>query len=178
MLLLLGAAARAQDHGRGRRYKAPPETAHVVVSVLKSTNGKPVINAAVVFHAVLDGKDQGNLEVKTDPDGKATIDLLPIGSKVLVQVIADGYATFADEYAVPGAEREITIRLRRPQEQVSAYVDSSGKAAGRKPGVQEPIRLPAAAVPPPVATPKVQAPADSAPPVSDSPAGSSPAPRL
>ena len=60
---------------RGRKYKAPPETAHIVVQITKATNGKPVVNAAVVFHPIKDGKDEGNLEVKTDPDGKTSYEL-------------------------------------------------------------------------------------------------------
>ena len=65
--------AMAQDAPakRGRKYKAPPATSHIEVTVLKKFNGKPISNAAVIFDSTLDGKDQGNLEVKTDPEGKA-----------------------------------------------------------------------------------------------------------
>lgn len=147
-LLLLCLAApflHAQDDTdaksrRGRKYKAPPETSHIVVQVVKKSNGKPIMNAAVVFHPVKDGKDEGNLEVKTDPDGKATIDVIPVGSSVRVQVIAGGFATFADDYVIAENSREIHIAMLRPQEQLSAYEDNSGKAASRKPGVQEPVR--------------------------------------
>ena len=72
---------------------------------LKKFNGKPIVNAAVIFNSTLDGKDEGNLEVKTDPDGKATIDVIPTGSTVRVQVIATGFATFADEYVVTEPSR-------------------------------------------------------------------------
>ncbi len=44
--------------------------------------------------------DEGNLEVKTHPDGKVAIDVIPTGSSVRIQVIADGFATFADDYVV------------------------------------------------------------------------------
>ena len=88
----------------------------------------------------MDGKDQGNLEVKTDPDGKATIDVIPTGSTVRVQVIATGFATYAEDYRSERAHREISISMIRPQEQISSYEDNQGKAATRKPGVQEPIR--------------------------------------
>src|SRR3954451_1156205 len=73
---------------RGRKYKPPPETSKITVQVTKKSNGKPIMNAAVIFNPYLDGKDIGNLEVKTDPEGKATIDIIPIGSLVRVQVIA------------------------------------------------------------------------------------------
>jgi Carboxypeptidase regulatory-like domain len=125
---------------RGRKYKAPPVTSHIEVTVVKKFNGKPISNAAVIFDATLDGKDQGNLEVKTDPDGKATIDVIPTGSTVRVQVIATGFATFADEYEVSGPNRQIAVSMIRPQEQLSSYQDNEGKAAAAKPGVQEPVR--------------------------------------
>jgi hypothetical protein len=66
-------ADKAQSEQHGRKYKPMPPTAHMVVTVQKGFNGKPLVNAAVVFHAVRDGKEDGNLEVKTDEDGKATI---------------------------------------------------------------------------------------------------------
>ena len=131
----------AQDAPRrGRKYKAPPDTSHIEVLVTRDSNGKPISNAAVIFRATRDGKDDGNLEVKTDPDGKATIDVIQTGSKVQVQVFASGYATFADSYQVDEASRAIHVALERPREQVSAYVDNSGKASSRKAGVQEPER--------------------------------------
>jgi hypothetical protein len=134
--------AHAQDAPakRGRKYKAPPATSHIQVTVVKKYNGKPISNAAVVFQSTLDGKDEGNLEVKTDPDGKATIDVIPTGSTVRVQVIATGFATYAEDYVVSEPSRQISVAMLRPQEQVSSYVDNEGKTSTVKPGVQEPIR--------------------------------------
>jgi hypothetical protein len=137
--------ARAQDdttapEKHGRKYKAPPDTSHIEVTVLKGFNKKPIMNAAVVFHPTKDGRDEGNLEMKTDPDGKAVIDVIPTGSKVTIQVIADGFATFAEDYVVKEASRQIVISMLRPRAQVSTYVDNSGKPAELKPGVQDPVR--------------------------------------
>jgi hypothetical protein len=146
----LPAVAQDAPVKRGRKYKAPPATSHIEVMVLKKFNGKPIANAAVIFNSSLDGKDEGNLEVKTDPEGKAKIDVIPTGSTVRVQVIATGFATFADEYIVSESSREIEVSMIRPQEQVSSYQDNTGKTAARKPGVQEPIRS---------ATPAPQSPA-------------------
>ena len=142
----------------GRKYKAPPATSHIEVTVLKKFNGKPISNAAVIFDATLDGKDQGNLEVKTDPDGKATIDIIPTGSTVRVQVIATGFATYAQEYVVSEPSRQISVAMLRPQEQISSYENNEGKAAVRKPGVQEPIRP---TTPPPAAPPATNTPPSS-----------------
>jgi hypothetical protein len=138
MVLCLPAMAQDASAKRGRKYKAPPATSHIEVTVLKKFNGKPISNAAVVFDATMDGKDQGNLEVKTDPDGKAVIDVIPTGSTVRVQVIATGFATFAEDYQVNEPNRQIAVSMTRPQEQISSYEDNQGKSATRKPGVQEP----------------------------------------
>src|ERR1700680_40923 len=109
--------AMAQDapEKHGRKYKAPPATSHIEVTVLKKFNGKPISNAAVIFDATMDGKDQGNLEVKTDPEGKATIDVIPTGSTVRVQVIAPGFAAYAEEYLVTEPSREITVAMIHPK---------------------------------------------------------------
>lgn len=152
---------------RGRKYKAPPATSHIEVLVSKKFNGKPIMNAAVVFDSTLNGKEEGNLEVKTDPDGKAVIDVIPTGSKVRVQVIATGFATFAEEYLVTEPSRAITVSMLRPQEQISSYENNEGKAAERKPGVQEPIRptTPAKPAPAPATTtPQSSSSTNAAPP--------------
>lgn len=124
----------------GRKYKAPPETSRIEVTVLKGFNKKPIDGAHVIFHPVKDGKDEGNLEVKTHPDGKAVIDVIPTGSSVRIQVLADGFATFADDYVVTEPNREIVISMIRPRAQFSTYTDNDGKPSTIQPGVQEPIR--------------------------------------
>ena len=125
---------------RGRKYKAPPETSHIEVLVTKKANGKPISNAAVVFNPSKDGKDEGSLEVKTDPEGKAIIDVIPTGSLVRVQIIANGYATFAEDYLIAEPTKQIAVTMLRPQEQISAYEENHGKSSGRKAGVQEPAK--------------------------------------
>ncbi|WP_260739326.1 Ig-like domain-containing protein [Tunturiibacter lichenicola] len=179
-LLLLGialapvvrATVQAQDAPikRGRKYKAPPATSHVQVTVVKKFNGKPIMNAAVIFDSTLDGKEEGNLEVKTDPDGKATIDVIPTGSTVRVQVIAQGFATYAEEFQVSDPSKEIFVAMIRPKEQISSYVDNEGKAATRKPGVQEPIRpTTPGANPSPTPSPAPSGAPQQAPPAPNTP---------
>ena len=170
LVLLLGALPSTPGHlaaqtdppiRHGRKYKAPPETSHIEVQVSKKANGKPIMNAAVVFHPIKDGKDEGNLEVKTDPDGKAAIDVITTGSTVRIQVIASGFATYADDYKIDGPTKQISISMLRPQEQISAYEDNHGKASSRQPGVQEPVKpdtqqqpaTPPKPTPPPPANP-------------------------
>jgi len=137
---------RAQDDSsqppekHGRKYKAPPETSHIEVTVLKDFNKKPIDGAHVILHPVKDGRDEGNLEIKTHPDGKAVIDVIPTGSKVTIQVFADGFATFAQDYQINEPSRQIVISVIRPRAQVSTYVDNQGQPAQVNPGVQEPVR--------------------------------------
>jgi len=124
--------ASAQDSDsthRGRKYKAPPPTSHVEITVLRATTGKPVENAAVIFHPLVDGHDNGNMELKTNEDGKATIDLLTTGSNVRVQIIADGFQTWGEDYKVDKDNVAILVKLKRPVGQYSIYKKSEGAAA-------------------------------------------------
>jgi hypothetical protein len=130
--LVAAVAVSAQDSDtshRGRKYKAPPPTSHVEVTVLRATNGKPVEDAAVIFHPLVDGRDNGNMELKTNEDGKAIIDLLEIGSSVRVQIIAPGYQTYGEDYKVDKDNIAIEVKLKRPAPQYSIYKQGEGNAA-------------------------------------------------
>ena len=112
----------AQDQPkRGRKYTPPPVTSKITVTVIKATNGKPVENAAVVFHPMKNGKDEGSLELKTNEEGKAIIDVIPIGDTVRLQVIASGFQTFGDDYEITTDSKEITVKMKRPDRQYSIY---------------------------------------------------------
>lgn len=134
-VLSLSFSAHTQDNSkRGRKYKAPPPTARVEVTVIRATNGKPVENAAVIFHPLVDGRDNGNMELKTNDEGKAVIDLLDIGSSVRLQIIAPGFQTYGEDYKVDKDNVAIEVKLKRPAEQYSIYKKSEGKATpGDKP---------------------------------------------
>jgi hypothetical protein len=99
-------------------------TAFINFLIIKDDNGKPVRNAAVIMHAVSEkGKqERGGMELKTDPDGKANFDGLPYGT-LRVQVLAQGFQTFGEDYTVDKSKIEITIKLKRPQGQYSVYDD-------------------------------------------------------
>lgn len=130
--LFLFATVYAQEKGRGRKYTPPPPTCKVTVTVVKATNGKPVESAAVVFHPMKGGKDEGNMELKTNEDGKATIDVIPMGDSVRLQVIANGFQTFGQDYELPGANKEITVKLNRPQKQYSIYDNHPDQSANNQ----------------------------------------------
>ena len=117
---LLTAGAQ-QPAKRGRKYKAPPPTAKIEVSVLRDTDSKPIENAAVIFHPMEGEKDKGNMELKSNEDGKAVIDVLPIGDTVRLQIIAKGYQTYGADYKVDQGQLAIEIRMKRPGEQYSIY---------------------------------------------------------
>ena len=78
----LAAYGQSDSSSRGRKYKAPAPTGRIEVTILKDVNGKPIENAAVIFHPMEGEKDKGNMELKTNEDGKTIIDVLPIGGTV------------------------------------------------------------------------------------------------
>ena len=129
LLLSVASFAHAQDDNgkRGRKYKAPPPTAHFEITVLRATSGKPVENAAVIFHPLADGKNNGNMELKTNDEGKTAIDLLEIGSTVRVQIIAPGFQTYGEDYKIDKDTIAVEVKLKRPAKQYSIYQDSEGK---------------------------------------------------
>jgi len=53
----LVASGQDDTSKRGRKYKSPPPTARIEVTILKDINGKPIENAAVVFHPMEGEKD-------------------------------------------------------------------------------------------------------------------------
>lgn len=136
-VVLLGAGSLiGQSERHGRKYKAPPETSHLEILVVRDATGKVIENAGVIFHPTKDGVDEGNLEVKSGVDGKAFIDIIPTGSVVGVQVIANGFQTYSGTINLTEPSKQLTIRMVRPQEQFSVYEERSG-ASSRKAGVQE-----------------------------------------
>lgn len=92
--------------------------------VLRDYNGKPVKNASVIMHPVnKKGKQQrSGFQLKTNAEGRTNFDGVPYGV-LRVQVLAQGFQTFGEDYDVNKAEMEITIKLKRPQGQYSVYED-------------------------------------------------------
>ena len=140
LILVLGSAgldAFAQNpNRRGRKYKPPPPTAKIEVSVLRDTDGKPVENAAVIFHTL---KEKGNMELKSNEDGKAMIDVLEIGETIRLQIIAKGFQTYGADYPIENGEMAIEVRMKRPGEQYSIYKARLGdKSSQEKPSDEKP----------------------------------------
>jgi hypothetical protein len=117
--LFLGLVSAAQDSShRGRKYKAPPPTSKIEVTVLRDKDSKPIENAAVIFHTL---NEKGNMELKSNEDGKALIDVLEIGETVRLQIIAKGFQTFGNDYKIDKDQMAIEVRMKRPGEQYSIY---------------------------------------------------------
>jgi len=108
----------------GQKDKDEEPTAWLYFLVVKDDNGKPVRNAAVIMHPVNpQGKQsRGGMELKTDAEGKANFDGVPLGP-LRIQVLAHGFQTFGEDYEVAKSKMEITIKLKRPQGQFSVYDD-------------------------------------------------------
>jgi hypothetical protein len=107
-----------------KRIKSQEPTATLNFVVLRDYNGKPVRNASVVLHPVNDHdkQEKGGLELKTDAEGKCSLDGIPYG-RLRVQVLATGFQTFGDDYDVSQGTVEITIKMKRPSGQYSIYDD-------------------------------------------------------
>jgi hypothetical protein len=115
-------------------------TASLRFLVVRDSNGKPVKNAAVVLHPVnRKGKQaRGGMELKTDPDGRTGFDGIPYGS-LRVQVLAQGFQTFGEDYDINKPDLEIKIKLKRPAGQYSIYENHpEEKKDDQKPPEQKP----------------------------------------
>jgi Carboxypeptidase regulatory-like domain len=106
--------------GLAKKKRVP--LANVSFVVIRDENSKPVRNAAVVMHPVDDeGKQQRNgLELKTDTEGKASFDGVPYG-KLRIQVLAQGFQTYGEDYDVDKPIVDVTVKMKRPARQYSIY---------------------------------------------------------
>ena len=94
---------------------------------VKNLAGKPVERASVIVRFVQGrsvvkfGKQvRVNWETRTSMEGVAKIPPLPQGD-ILIQVIAKGYQTFGQKFAVDEPEKTIEIKLNPPQPQYSVH---------------------------------------------------------
>ena len=124
--------AFAQQDRRGRKYKAPPATMKVDILVVRATNGKPIPNAAVIFHPVNEkGKIEGRDGVEDRPgreDGAGCdsdrVDGAAAGDCERLPDLRQRLFANADA-------KQITIRMKKPGQQYSIY---KGNATGDQSG--------------------------------------------
>jgi len=130
-LVAAACPAHAQDADRrGRKFKLPPPTSTITVTVLRNFDGKPIENAAVIFHPMEGERDKGGMELKTNEDGKTSLDVIPIGDTILLQVLAKGFQTFGRECKVDKPYMAFRVKLKRPGEQYSTYEKHPEKTEG------------------------------------------------
>ncbi|HLV86521.1 MAG TPA: carboxypeptidase-like regulatory domain-containing protein [Candidatus Sulfotelmatobacter sp.] len=125
LVLLPGSAVAQKDKDEG-------PTSWLNFVVVKDDNGKPVRNAAVIMHPVNPkGKqEKGGMELKTDGDGKCDFDGIPYGM-LRVQVLAQGFQTYGEDFDVEKPKMELTIKLKRPAGQYSIYSDHPPDSGGQ-----------------------------------------------
>ena len=120
IVLAIAGLACAQDN------EGPTSSLRFVV--VRDSDGKPVRNAEVVLHPVKrKGKQaKGEMELKTDAEGRTNIDGVPYGS-LRIQVLAPHFQTFGEDYEINKAEMEITVKLKHPGGQYSIYENHDDK---------------------------------------------------
>ena len=99
------------------------EATRLTLQVLREADKQPVPEAHVVIHFKVEKllKDKRTTwEAKTNRKGVVVLSDVPIGV-AKVQVIARGYQTYGDEHQLSKPEEELTILLKLPQKQLSAY---------------------------------------------------------
>ena len=111
-------SANADD----KKQATPEQYANLHFVVVKDYNDKPIRNASVILHPVnKDGKQaKGGFQLKTDNEGKTETEGIPYGP-LRIQVLSSGFQTFGDDYQVNQPDMLITIRLKRPTEQLTVY---------------------------------------------------------
>lgn len=61
------------------------------------------------------------MELKTNEEGKAVLDVVPIGDTVRLQIIANGFQTYGADYQIDTETKDIEVKLLRPGKQYSIY---------------------------------------------------------
>jgi hypothetical protein len=122
---LIGLAALALILTGKHVPAAPDENTRLILQVMTNETKKPVASAHIVLHFVSGKKffikdKRATWEAQTNRRGEVILDDLPQGH-VKIQVIAKGYQTFGDEFELSKSEETLTILMKPPAKQVSAY---------------------------------------------------------
>src|ERR1051325_7631430 len=126
-VLLLGASLPAQDAApdaaqKDEAKKEVSKKTQLTVQVLDQKQ-QPVPDAHVIVRfkepRLLRDK-RVSWEAKTNRKGVVVLSDIPKGG-IKVQVIARGFQTYGDEHELSQAEEQVTILLKSPTDQVSAY---------------------------------------------------------
>lgn len=105
--------------------------------VIRDYNGKPVRNASVILHPIdKEGKQRGGYQLKTDLEGKTGFDGVPYGT-LRIQVLAQGFQTYGEDFQINEPTKEITIKLKRPDGQYSIYDDKNQSTQDKNQSTQD-----------------------------------------
>jgi hypothetical protein len=91
--------------------------------VIQNEQGEPVPRASVIVRELKGKKHKkvgDSLQMRASQQGVAPLPPMKRGF-ILIQVIADDYQTFGDEYELTEPEQTITITLKPPQKQYSVH---------------------------------------------------------
>ena len=107
-------------------HAAPPkDTSRLTIQILTESGKKPVAKAHVIVRFVSGKKFfikdmRTSWETQTNKKGEVMLEDIPMGH-IKIQIIASGYQTFGEEFELTKPEEELTILLKPPAKQVSAY---------------------------------------------------------
>ena len=94
-----------------------PARVRLEILLTAKADGKPIKNASVYVKFTekrrlrRDKKREWNL--KTNPDGRAVLKLIPAGT-VLIQIVAPGWRTYGRFHELKGEKVSLEIELERP----------------------------------------------------------------
>lgn len=131
--ILLGTARGvAQEAAPMARDQQTPElpakdtekTTRLTVHVVDASTQKPIYNAHVVVRFEVDRKLRRDRRVswesKANQKGEVVLNGIPRGM-VKLQIIARGYQTYGDQHELNLAEQTISVAMKTPSSQKSAY---------------------------------------------------------
>lgn len=112
---------------------AADKSSNLQFLIIKDYNGKPVRNASVILHPVnkYGKQDRGGYQLKTDAEGRTSFAGVPYGT-LRVQVLAQGFQTYGEDYSISQPATDITIKLKRPNGQYSVYDDKNQGSSDQK----------------------------------------------
>jgi hypothetical protein len=111
-----------------RALAADDDDSRLILQVLREEDKKPVASAHVVIRfiagrngkALFLKKKRTSWEAQTNRRGELVLDDIPMG-QVKIQIIAKGFQTYGQDVELTKPEEQLTITLKPPAGQVSAY---------------------------------------------------------
>lgn len=131
-MMMLTAPSVAQEPSAMARDQNAPElpandsdkTTRLTILVVDDATRKPIYNAHVVVRFEVDRKlrrdKRVSWESKANQKGEVVLNAIPRGT-VKLQVIARGYQTYGDQHELNQGEQAVTISMKSPSGQKSAY---------------------------------------------------------